>query len=72
MSSRSDDAADRPLSTQPSGTFVVASLASSFVIDGVSSVSHVSRQNLMEFPLLAATSDNFCLSHRSVVRSGGD
>ncbi len=36
MSSRSDDAADRPLSTQPSGAFVVASQASAFVIDGVS------------------------------------
>ena len=35
MSPRSDDAADRPLSTQPSGTLVVAFQAASFVIDGV-------------------------------------
>ena len=36
MSPRSDDAADRPLSTQPSGTLVVAIQAASLVIDGVS------------------------------------
>ena len=35
MSSRSDDAADRPLSTQPAGTLAVAIHAASFVIDGV-------------------------------------
>jgi len=37
MSSRSDDAADRPLSTQPFGTLVVAFQAASLVVDGVSS-----------------------------------
>jgi hypothetical protein len=35
MPSRSDDAADRPLSTQPIGTRAVAIQAASFVIDGV-------------------------------------
>ncbi len=35
MSSRSDDAADRPLSTQPIGTFAVTIQTASFVIDGV-------------------------------------
>ncbi len=36
MSARSDDAGDRPLSTQPFGTLVVAFQAASFVVDGVS------------------------------------
>ncbi len=36
MSSRSDDAADRPLSTQPFGTLVVAFQTASLVVDGVS------------------------------------
>ncbi len=36
MSSRSDDAAGRPLSKQPCGTFVVTSQATSLVGDGVS------------------------------------
>lgn len=36
MSSRSNDAADRLLSTQPEGTFVVSAQAASFVVDGVS------------------------------------
>ncbi len=36
MSSRSDDAAGRPLSKQPCGTFVVTSQATSLVGEGVS------------------------------------
>ena len=36
MSSRSDDAADRPLSKQPCGTFVVTIQAASLVGDGMS------------------------------------
>jgi hypothetical protein len=34
MSSRSDDAADRPLSTQLFGTLVVAFQSASLVVDG--------------------------------------
>ncbi len=39
MSSRSDDVADRPLSTQPMGTLAVAIQAASFVIDSVTALN---------------------------------
>ena len=69
MSSRSDDAADRPLSTQPSGTLVFASQAASFVIDGVALPERLVAEEAQNHPAATPEAARAAAAHALAIKA---